>query len=173
MTILVGGSVGSITIQPDTSGLTRSLVPSSRVAGGLVASSGYLGATLVGCLLLAAARVRKWTRGILWTIGALMLLTVLVWIRNPFGIVAVIAGGVALLALGEKGSRGALQFGLSLLAIQVALNAVFDIRVLFHLERAPSDAQTMARLFLVPAWVWASAWMIVSVAMLVLTLRRT
>jgi Peptidase M50B-like len=37
----------------------------------------------------------------------------------------------------------------------------------------PSDAQTMARLFLVPAWFWAGLWMAVSAAMLVWTLRVT
>jgi hypothetical protein len=36
-----------------------------------------------------------------------------------------------------------------------------------------SDAETMARLFLAPAWLWASLWMIASVAMLAWTLRVT
>ena len=75
MAVLVGGSVTSITIQPDTSGLTRSLVPASRIAQGLVASSGYLGASIVGCLLMAATRVERRARPILWGIGAFMLLT--------------------------------------------------------------------------------------------------
>ena len=48
MTVLVGGRVTSITIEPDTSGLTQSLVPAGRVARGLVASAGYLGAAVVG-----------------------------------------------------------------------------------------------------------------------------
>ena len=60
MTILVGGRVTSIAIEPDTSGLTQSLVPVGRVARGLAASSGYLGAAIVGCLLMAATRVGKW-----------------------------------------------------------------------------------------------------------------
>src|SRR5262245_34171917 len=57
MTVIVGGRVTSVTIEPDTSGLTRGLVPASRLAGGAVASSGYLSAAIVGCLLLAATRV--------------------------------------------------------------------------------------------------------------------
>ena len=32
MAVLLGGSVSSITIQPDTSGLTRSLMPAGRIA---------------------------------------------------------------------------------------------------------------------------------------------
>jgi len=174
MTVVLGGSVRSITIDSDTSGLTRSLMPAGRIAGGLVASSGYLGASIVGCLLLAAARVQRWARGILWTVGALMLLTVVVWIRNLFGIVAVLAWGSLLVALADRATRADVsRFVLSLLAIQVALNAVFDIRALFQLDGGPSDAETMARLFLLPAWLWASVWMLASLGLLTLTLRIT
>jgi hypothetical protein len=172
MAVLVGGSVTSITIQPDTSGLTRSLVPASRIAQGLVASSGYLGASIVGCLLMAATRIERRARPILWGIGAFMLLTVVIWMRNPFGALVVLGWGIALLLLARKGSGRASRFILSVLAIQVALNAVYDIRVLF-LVNGRSDAETMARLFLAPAWLWASLWMIASVAMLAWTLRVT
>ena len=67
----------------------------------------------------------------------------------------------------------AVRFLLSLLAIQVALNSVYDIRVLFLIDRGPSDAATMAQLFLLPSWVWATTWMIMSVAMLGATLWTT
>jgi hypothetical protein len=173
MTILVGGRVTSITIEPDTSGLTQSLVPAGRVARGLVASSGYLGAAFVGCLLMAAARVEKWARVLLLSLGACMLFTLVLWVRNPFGFWVVLASGVALIALARKGIGSAPRFLLSLLAVQVALNSVYDIRVLFLVNRGQSDAATMARLFLLPSWVWATAWMLVSVAMLGATLRMT
>jgi hypothetical protein len=165
MAVLLGGSVSSITIQPDTSGLTQSLMPSGRVARGLVASSGYLGASVVGCLLMAATRVEKRARPILRVIGAFMLFTVVIWMRNLFGALVVLAWGVTLLALAREASGQVSRFVLSVLAIQVALNAVYNIRVLF-LVNGSSDAETMARLFLVPAWLWAAAWMVISVAML-------
>jgi hypothetical protein len=173
MTVLVGGHVTSITIAPDTSGLTLSLVPVGRVARGLVASAGYLGAAVVGCLLMAATRVEKWAHVILLGLGAFMLLTVVLWMRNLFGIGVVLAWGVALVALARQGIGNAPRFLLSVLAIQVALNSVYDIRVLFLLERGQSDAASMARLFLLPAWVWATAWMLMSVAMLGATLWMT
>jgi hypothetical protein len=50
---------------------------------------------------------------------------------------------------------------------------VYDIRVLFLIDRGRSDAATMARLFLLPPWVWATVWMIASVAMLGVTLWMT
>jgi hypothetical protein len=173
MTVAVGGSVMSITIAPDTSGLTQSLVPSGRITRGLVASAGYLGAAFVGCLLMVAARVQKWTRGILLALGAFMLFTLVVWMRNLFGFAVVLAWGVALLALARRGLGNAPRLVLSLLAIQVALNSVYDIRVLFLIDGGPSDAATMARLFLLPSWIWATGWMVLSVAMLGATLLMT
>ena len=173
MTVLLGGRVTSITIQPDTSGLTRSLVPVGRVARGLVASSGYLGAAVVGCLLMAATRVEKWSHVILLSIGAFMLLTLIFWMRNLFGFAVVLAWGVALITLARRGIANARRFLLSLLAVQVALNSVYDIRILFLIDRGRSDAATMAQLFLLPSWVWATSWMLMSVAMLGATLWMT
>jgi hypothetical protein len=172
MTVLVGGRVLSITIRPDTSGLTQSLVPAARIAGGLVASAGYLGAAVVGCLLMAATRVEKWAHVILLCLGALMLFTVVVWMRNLFGFMVVLAWAVALIGLARRGIGTVPRFLLSLMAIQVALNSVYDIRALFMSDRA-SDATTMSRLFLLPSWMWATMWMVASVALLCTTLWMT
>lgn len=173
VTVLLGGSVNSIMIATDTSGVTQSLVPASRIAQGLVASSGYLGASVAGCLLLAATRREKWAGAIIWAVGAFMLLTLVIWIRNLFGCVVVLTWGLALVALARKGSGNASRFVLSLLAIQVALDSVYDIRVLLLGDGGHSDAEAMARLFLLPSWLWASAWMLMSVAMLGWTLWKT
>jgi hypothetical protein len=171
--VLVGGHVRAITIQPDTSGLTLSVIPARRMAQGVVTSAGYLGAAVVGCLLMAATRVERWAHAILLGIGGCLLLSLLFWMRNLFGAVVVLAWGIALIALARKGLANAVRFVLGLLAVQVALNAVFDIRVLFQVEGGPSDAATMARLFLLPAWVWASGWMVLSLALLGATLWLT
>ena len=172
-TVVLGGSVISILIQPDASGITQSLIPAGRITQGVVASSGYLGASAVGCLLMAAVRRDRWTRTIIWVTGTSMLLTLVIWMRNLFGVVVVLAWAGALVSLARKGSRHAARFALSLLAIQVALNSVYDIRVLFLLDGGHSDAETMASLFLLPPWLWASSWMLMSVGMLGWTLWRT
>jgi hypothetical protein len=171
--VLVGGSVSSVTIEPDTSGLTRSLVPTSRLSRGIIASAGYLTASVVGCFLLTAARVERRAKPILWGIGVFMLVTLVLWVRNLFGALVVIGWAVALLTIAHRRtSRGLAAFVLGVLGIQVALNAVFNIRVLFLVD-GPSDAQAMAALFVAPAWFWASLWMAMSVAMLFSTLRAT
>jgi hypothetical protein len=173
MTVLVGGRVMSITIEPDASGMTHSLVPAGRVARGLVTSAGYLGAAVVGCLLMAATRIERRAQVIFLSLGAFMLLTLVLWMRNTFGFVVVLAWAVVLLTLARRRNARAPRFLLSLIAVQVALNSVYDIRVLFLIDRGPSDAATMARLFLLPSWVWATSWMVISVAMLSATLWKT
>lgn len=171
-TVLVGGHVSSIVIRPDGSGLTSSLVPDSRVRRGVVASAGYCGAALVGCLLIAATRVERRAHTVLAGVGACMLLTLLLWIRNPFGAAVVLAWAVAFFLLARRGLGRTAQFLVGLLAVQVALNAVYDIRVLYLVD-GPSDAVTMATLFLFPAWLWATAWMLLAVGMLGATLWMT
>src|SRR5688572_1867985 len=84
-TVLVGGRVQAITIAPDTSGLTLGLIPASTLARGLVASAGYLGAALFGCVLMAAARVERWAHAILLATGGCLLLSAAFWMRNLFG----------------------------------------------------------------------------------------
>ena len=102
-----------------------------------------------------------------------MLATLAIWIRNPFGIAVVLIWSIALIALSRHASGPISSFVLSLLAVQVALDSVYDIRVLFLVHVGYSDADTMARLFVLPAWFWAAVWMLVSIAMLTWTLVRT
>jgi hypothetical protein len=171
-TVLVGGQVSSMVIRQDASGLTHSLVPDSRMLRGVVASAGYCGAALVGCLLIAATRVERHAHAVLGGVGGCMLLTLLLWVRNPFGAAVVLAWAVAFLVLARRGLGRTAQFLVGLLAVQVALNAVYDIRVLYLVD-GRSDAVTMAQLFLFPAWMWATLWMAVAVAMLAWTLWIT
>src|SRR4051812_38860923 len=49
--VCLGGSVSRITLAPDTSGLTHYRLPPGRLRQGMVASAGYLGSSLTGCLL--------------------------------------------------------------------------------------------------------------------------
>ncbi len=171
-TVLVGGHVTSVTIQPDASGLTHSLVPDGRLARGVVASAGYLGAALIGCLLIAATRVERRAHGLLGGVGVFMLLTLILWIRNLFGAVVVLAWAATFLLLARRRLGATSQFLVGLLAIQVALNAVYDIRVLYLVD-GQSDAVSMARLFVLPAAFWATAWMLAAIAMLGATLWLT
>ena len=172
--VLLGGSVRSITIQPDTSGLTRSLMPAWTPRAGRRRVRRVPRCEHRRMLLMAATRVERSAKPILWGIGAFMLFTLVLLdpqpVRRARG--RRVGGRAPRARPGSRPAAGSPGFGLSVLAIQVALNAVFDLRALF-LVHGPSDADTMARLFAVPAWIWAGLWMALSVGMLAWTLRIT
>jgi len=174
MAVLIGGEVKSIVIDPSTAGLTQSLIPSSAFARALVASAGYMGAASFGCLLLVATRLRRLENFLLGLIGLLMIASLIFWIRNLFGVFAVVAMAAGFIYIAKRFKGGASRFFLSLLAVQVGLNALFDIRVLFLLGAGEhSDAATMASLTFLPAWLWAGLWMVMSIGALFITIRLT
>lgn len=170
MATLTGGEVKRITLAPDTSGLCVYQLPPSRLRRGLVASAGYLGSCLVGCAIYLATAVAPAYASLAMTVvGALMLVSLVFWVRNGFGMVCVLALGVALVTLGRGAPNLPLnpvwvRYGLSFLGIQTALQAVFDLRELFAV-RSKSDAHTMQSLFWLPAPFWAVVWIGMSAAM--------
>jgi hypothetical protein len=99
--LALGGGIERMQVFSDASGLALTRRPASRLAAAAVASAGYLGTSLVGAGLLALRHAR-WTGPVgVPAIGGLMVLTALLWVRNPFGFVAVVAIGLAFMALGS------------------------------------------------------------------------
>lgn len=171
-TVLTGGMVSGIGIEPDGSGVTLS-------RGGLrllILPAGYLGAASYGALLLALVR-RNWdgrrlllATGVL--IGALALFALPGGSLFGFAWGAVLAG--ALVGLGRFLSRPAAAWAAAFVGVQCALNALWDLRTLLYLSlgiatpagAGQTDAQQMAGLTLIPAPVWAVLWAGLSLALL-------
>lgn len=160
--ILTGGQVLRIEIHANGSGVTWS-------SGGvrlLVVSAGYVGSTLLGCLLLVLAQRSQRHKALL--IGLLLFFgtfTVL-YARNGLSLVV---GCVLLILLALalwSGAAGtpAMTFALDLVALSSCTYALHDfvdlLRISVGLATAsgPTDAQTMADLTHVPAAMWALGW---------------
>lgn len=170
MAILTGGSVGAIRIHADTSGV-------AYTAGGwnfLIYQAGYLGATLFGafCLILNSRSGRG--RSILLALLTAVALITAIWTRNPFGI----ASGVVIVLLLAAGARllsaQAADFLAAFLAVQLSLNALFDMRNLLWITAYSSlenDAANMARDYFLPAWFWAGLWAVCAAVILFGALR--
>jgi hypothetical protein len=175
--LLTGGSVAGIGINPDGSGVTLS-------AGGLrlaILPAGYLGATAYGTLLLVLLR-RGWSgRRVLVLTGALIGALTLAFIRpwnSLFGFVSgVLLAGALVAASRFLGARPA-AWTAAFVAVQCALNALWDLRTLFYLSSGlaqqagpgQTDAAQMAALTLIPAPVWAALWTLLALALLWLAL---
>ncbi len=158
-----GGQVVGIQIYPEAGGVTFT-------RGGwpfVILSAGYLGSLLAGSVLLYLASRQRGGRGLMIALAVLIAASTLLFVRNVFG---VIYGLLAAAALWFSAYRLPTRVNLYLvrfIAVACCLYALLDIRSdLFTL--APSsgtvvnDAVALSRLTGIPAFIWASLWLIVS-----------
>jgi hypothetical protein len=183
--LLTGGSVMSLSVHTDTSGLTLT------TSGGLIVSSaGYVGATLYGVLLLFLIRRAVAARFVLVGSAAFILLITLVFglikpLLNslepnvqlsaiPFTVFAGLVLAGILLALARFANARVAAFFVSFLAVQCVLNALLDLKVLLFASFSSgvhSDAVNMEKATGVPAFFWAVIWIGVSLALLSMAMR--
>jgi hypothetical protein len=173
--MITGGEFVRFVIFSDGSGL-------AYTAGGwrfAVVPAGYLGAALFGAVLIMVGRNYSWSRTAMAVIGLVMLLFSLRYgLPSIFttqivgGLLATISGvmlGGLFLWVALKASPGWIIFLLHLVAIRAGLTAFVDIVGVIgnstNLFSAPrSDAQTMAELTFIPAFVWAVVWAMAALA---------
>jgi hypothetical protein len=176
--LLVGAGLDRLDIFRDTSGLATPLRGVTAPAQAAISSAGYMGTAFFGALFLILGRTARGARWVLFGIGAAMLVVVAIGVRNPFGVVALVAEAVALGSVARWGGEAWAAFLVNLLAAQSCINAVLDIRVLFGSEmyvdgqvRAVSDADAMARVVFGPAALWAVLWLAWSFGLFYVALR--
>lgn len=177
--LLLGGDVEWLKIYPDTSGLARTRRPDNAFATAFVASAGYVGTSIVGAAMLAARRFERVGANGTAAFGAAMLLSVVLWVRNPFGVVALLIIGGLLVAAGAKlkGETAASLY--AFLAATCSLNAFTNIKDLLGRGTmqvggqvvSHSDANTVAAALLLPAWFWAGSWLLLAVVLTGVGLR--
>lgn len=169
--LLTGGQFRRFVVYPNMEGL-------ALIRGGsrlVVASAGYVGAALFGGALILLSATALAEQTLLLGLGAGLGVLCLVFVRNAFGLLA------GLLLAGSLGAAGwyladpPATLLVALLALQMPLAAVHSIVDLLRLSvRAPrpgrlSDAQYLAQQTRVPALVWATLWLLIALAVVVLS----
>lgn len=187
--VLTGGSVQSLTVSPDSSGLVKAY-SSGSLATLIFSSAGYLSATAYGVLLLALIRWNVSPRKILFGSGVFVaLMTVIFGFLAPvfhifsgdisfFGMAFTIFSGAlisaGLVALARYANLKWANFFVGFLAVQCLLNAVFDLKnllVVSTMTNSHNDAMNMAQVTGLPAFVWILIWIGISVLMISIGLR--
>lgn len=169
--VLTGGSFRRFVVNPDLSGTALS----AGGIGWIVTSAGYIGSAIFGGILtlLSASNIpaRRVLAGLGLTLGVLSLL----FVRNLFGLAAGIVLAASLLAAGWRLRESWADGLLLLLAVQMMLNALDSVFDLVQLSAASgatrTDAQIMAQATGIPAIVWAGLWTVVSLVILLASLR--
>lgn len=170
-TLLTGGGVQQITLEPDGSGLTLSL-------GGwrpIILSAGYVGAAAVGALMLYLLRTPLGGRAALYALAVVLGTLTLFFVRNLFGFVVGVGLTVAL-ALAARFLPDMADLVLAaFLAVQLCLMALLDLfNLLFSSGLFPvghNDAVFMSRAIPLPPILWALLWSAASVALVWLAVR--
>lgn len=190
-TIMTGGSVQSLTVSPDASGVVWSLTQEGNwLQAFLVSSAGYVGTTVFGVLLLTWFRYGYSSRNALYfSSGFVGVMTLVFGLLAPmwnvfngkFTILSVaftvISGAVltgGLFAVAKYASLKWVNFSLAFLAVQCLLNAVFSLKDLFIISAtsdAHSDAANMAAATGVPSLTWVVLWIFISIIVISLGLR--
>ena len=171
--LLVGGSVDRVEVNLDGSGVAYTAT-TGRLDAALVSAGGLVGPAIAAALCFVSARSARIARWTLFLLTALLLLSLVFWMRNPFGVVYVLALAAALAAVGWRATAHVAQLVLVFVAVQLALSVYSRGDYLFTEfadvggARLPSDVSHMSDALAGPYWFWGGVCAVFSAAVLVL-----
>lgn len=188
--LLTGNSVQSLSVAMNGSGETYT-TQGRWFSQMFVSSAGYIGAMTYGALLLVLIRRSVAARLVLVGSSVIVLaLTIIfgvikplsagVWLSLsglPFTLFAGVLLSAGLFAVARFASARVASFVVSLLAVQCVLNALLDLKTVLFLSSpfaatVPTDALNMANATGIPAVIWATLWIALSVLILAVAVRQ-
>lgn len=190
--VLTGGSVQSLSISSDGSGMVYS-APSGLFGALLTSSAGYIGTTVFGVLMLFLIRRNFSPHKLLTALGIFVgMMTVVFAVISPifnflslqvafsnvlFTVIAGIFLASALISLGLFSGLRLANFAVAFLAVQCLLNSLSDLKTVFFLN-APligsdiqTDAANMDAATGIPGFMWVIIWIGISLLMISFGLR--
>lgn len=166
--LLTGGSVLEISLSLQEGGHVVSRGGSFFA----IASAGYVGSLLFGIALFVLAVRTRLDRALTACLGVLMIVLAAIYMREVFPLLFCLGVGAAFLAAARYLSETANDFILRLIGltsmIYVPYDIVSDTLLRSHLQ---SDARLIAEHFGGPTLFWGALWLIISVALIFVTLR--
>lgn len=169
----VGGKIAWLNIYPNGSGLAYTMIQAgNKFHQGWVACAGYQSTAFVGGIMLMFRRSGRGARVGTIAIGASILLTCILLVRNVFGVVMTFAMGSTLIFAGVKLPKFWVRELYALMSATTCLNAITRVRPLFFVTEATiggvtitTDAVAMENATGLPYWMWASLWILLGLGM--------
>jgi NADH:ubiquinone oxidoreductase subunit 6 (subunit J) len=170
--MLVGGSFKKLELFPNGSGLATNAIPISRIGRAITAAGGLIGPAMAGSVLIILGRKRKWAHWGLLTLGSIILLSVLIWVRTIFGVAIMTVIGAAIIAFAIKAPDNFKHFAIQFLGVQAWASMYMSLGYMFSEganvggQQHLSDTAAIAEQLLLPYWVWGGLISLVAIAML-------
>lgn len=176
MALMLGGDFQKLMIFSNGSGVASYTMRSTFGAIGpaLVAAAGPMGPPIAGAALILASRSFKTAALSLKILGGFLLFSALVWVRSGFGLIAVPLLGLAILAVALRTSRWVQGFVIQFLGVQACVSTYHQLNYLFSYRAGSlglSDTAQMQRYLFLPYWFWGALMAILSLVILVQSLR--
>lgn len=167
-TILTGGSVVSLTFNPQEGGAVISRGGNRFV----ILSAGYCGSLLLGVMLFVIAVRTRWDRLCLGLLGALILVIMLFYVRSAFALgFGALSGGLMIASAWFLG-HGPNDLLLRLIGLASMIYVPYDIfSDTIARSYLRSDARMLAEEFGGPTLFWGGAWLVISLIVIGLCLR--
>ena len=177
--LLVGARFESLALYPDGSGIARWTGSPGAIGTALIAAGGLVGPSVAGVVLLCLSNWQRFVRRLLVLLALLAALVVVMWVRNPFGILFVLSAATVMIIASRVLADGAAAFLLNLVAVTLCLSLFKDIDYMFSefaivdgITRTSDSAAIAAALWL-PYWFWGASVMVFSLALLILGVWMT
>lgn len=185
--MVFGGTVQSVTINPNEGGLTFFSLPVGRSTFRLVAigSAGYVGTAIAGGVLLEVCSRLGRARIALGSLALLVAAIGLAWVplsTRPSGVAAAATGSssgdgrftiifcvaviVVLVGVAAQPIVRVRRIVLVAIATALCLGAVEDLRMVLSSSRSGghSDATLVSDAAFFPPWFWATLWLVLGLA---------
>ncbi|NJK37333.1 MAG: M50 family metallopeptidase [Oscillatoriales cyanobacterium RM2_1_1] len=177
--LFLGGSFKQLVMFPNGSGyaIHSGALFLGRIGNALVAAGGPLGPAFAGGIFIMSSRRYKSAHFCLVGLGVLLLLSVLIWVRSLFGIVAISVWGLSILFIALKTPQWLQGWTIQFLGVQ-ALVSTYHQRGYLFMNQAViggrgvvSDTGQIAQQLFLPYWFWAILIIGVSTLIFIQSLR--
>lgn len=179
MALAMGGSFVKLEIFSNASGLAWHSGVDSGIPHALVAAAGLLGPSTAGGIFILAGRSSKGASRAFLGLSIFMIISVIIWIRSPYGVAAISGMGLLFLLISRRAEPGVHQFLIQFLGVQMladtltrTMDYLFTGSVNVGGETRHSDTGTIAEQLGGPYWFWGAILAVVAILIFILSLRR-
>jgi len=177
--IILGGDFHYIDIYSNGSGLAvhSGSLYLGNFGRAFVAAGGPLGPTIAGALIIASTKKEKFAIYLLPSLGVILLLSVVFYVRSIFGILIISFFGLIILYISFKTDVKWRLLTLQLLGVQACLSFYMNIEYLFSKganiggNQYLSDTGVIENALILPHWIWGILLVIFSIFLIFKSLK--